>query len=58
MITKPDENKLPSADGRIWYEADIDYEGGYRNDSRILYSNDGLIFATYDHYKTFYEVLQ
>ena len=52
------ENKLPSADGRIWYEADIDYEGGFRNNSRILYSNDGLIFATYDHYHTFYEVLQ
>ena len=52
------ENKLPSADGRIWYEADIDYESGYRNSSRILYSSDGLIFATYDHYKTFYEVLQ
>ena len=52
------ENKLPSADGRIWYEADIDYEGGFRNDSRILYSSDGLIFATYDHYQTFYEVLQ
>ena len=52
------ENKLPSSDGRIWYEADIDYEGGYRNSSRILYSSDGLIFATYDHYKTFYEVLQ
>ena len=52
------ENKLPSSSGRVWYEADINYEGGYRNDSRILYSNDGLIFATYDHYKTFYEVLQ
>ena len=52
------ENKLPSANGRIWYEADIDYEGGYRNSSRILYSSDGLIFATYDHYHTFYEVLQ
>ena len=52
------ENKLPYADGRVWYEADIDYEGGYRNSSRILYSNDGLIFATYDHYHTFYEVLQ
>ena len=22
----------------------------------ILYSNDGLIFATYDHYETFYEI--
>ena len=51
-------NKLPSLPGRIWYEADINYESGYRNDSRILYSSDGLIFATYDHYQTFYEVLQ
>ena len=51
------EHKLPSSLGRIWYEADINYESGYRNDSRILYSNDGLIFATYDHYETFYEVL-
>ena len=53
-----DDFKLPSAPGRTWYEADIDYEGGFRNDSRILYSNDGLLFVTYDHYKTFYEILQ
>lgn len=57
-IYRNDDNKLPEADGRIWYEADIDYEGGFRNNSQILYSNDGLIFATYDHYQTFYEVLQ
>lgn len=57
-IYKNADSKLPSAPNRIWREADIDYEGGFRNDSRILYSNDGLIFATYDHYKTFYEVLQ
>jgi hypothetical protein len=50
------EGKLPSANNRIWYEADIDYKSGYRNDSRILYSNDGLIFVTYDHYHTFYEI--
>lgn len=25
---------------------------------RIVYSNDGLIFVTYDHYKTFYEIVQ
>ncbi len=49
-------HKLPEKQGRIWYEADFDYYGGYRNDSRILYSSDGLIFVTYDHYKTFYEV--
>lgn len=50
------EGKLPEKYDRIWYEADIDYISGYRNDSRILYSNDGLIFVTYDHYKTFYEI--
>ena len=48
--------KLPSAPGRKWYEADINYGGGKRNRQRIVYSNDGLIFATYDHYQTFYEI--
>jgi len=52
-----DKGRLPSKEGRIWYEADIDYDGGYRNQQRILYSNDGLIFVTYDHYKTFIEIL-
>ena len=50
------EGKLPQKHDRIWYEADIDYISGYRNNSRILYSNDGLVFVTYDHYKTFYEI--
>ena len=48
--------KLPVSQGRIWYEADINYTGGKRNRERILYSNDGLIFVTYDHYQTFYEI--
>ena len=48
--------KLPSAPGRVWYEADINYSSGKRNRERILYSNDGLMFATYDHYQTFYEI--
>ena len=39
-----------------WYEADINYKDGFRNRERILYSNDGLIFVSYDHYQTFYEV--
>lgn len=50
--------KLPSAEGRIWYEADINYEEGYRGKARILYSNDGLIFVSYDHYTTFYEIIK
>ena len=50
------DGRLPDAPGRGWYEADFDYTGGYRNDCRLLYSNDGLIFVTYDHYATFYEI--
>ena len=48
---------LPEKPGRIWYEADINYSGGYRNNERILYSNDGLIFITFDHYRTFVEII-
>lgn len=52
------ENKhLPDAPGRIWYEADINYYEGRRNGHRILWSSGGLIFVTYDHYRTFYEVV-
>lgn len=51
------ENKLPSAVGRVWYEADINYISGHRGSDRILFSNDGLIFVTYDHYSTFYEIV-
>ena len=49
---------LPDALGRIWYEADINYYEGRRNKHRVLWSNDGLIFVTYDHYETFYEIVQ
>ncbi len=56
-IYKNIDGKLPHKSGRIWYEADINYHGGYRNEQRILYSNDGLIFVSRDHYKTFYEIV-
>lgn len=52
-----DGGELPKCLGRKWYEADINYTGGYRGKHRILYSNDGLIFVTYDHYNTFYEII-
>ena len=47
---------LPQTPGRVWYEADINYYSGKRNGHRIVWSNDGLIFVTYDHYRTFIEV--
>ena len=56
-IYKNKDGKLPRSPGRIWYEADINYESGYRNRQRILYSNDGLVFVSYDHYQTFYEII-
>lgn len=52
-----DDGHLPQSDGRIWYEADINYKSGRRNSQRILWSNDGLIFVTYDYYKTFFEIV-
>jgi len=56
-IYKNKDGKLPQLPGRIWYEADISYKSGYRNRQRILYSNDGLMFVSYDHYQTFYEII-
>lgn len=47
------EKMLPVEKGRKYYECDIDFDGGYRNGKRIIYSDDGLIFYTEDHYKTF-----
>ena len=47
------EGLLPEADDRDYYECDIDYEGGYRNAKRIIFSDDGLIFYTEDHYESF-----
>ena len=48
---------LPQKDGRTWYEADINYTQGKRNGQRIVWSDDGLLFTTYDHYETFHEIV-
>ena len=47
------EGLLPKKSGRKYYECDIDFEGGSRNAKRIVFSNDGLIFYTDDHYESF-----
>lgn len=46
-----------NAPGRIWYEADLNYYSGKRNGHRVLWSNDGLMFVTYNHYESFIEVI-
>ncbi len=47
------EGILPKAKGRQYYECDIDYKKGSRNAKRIVFSNDGLVYYTEDHYETF-----
>lgn len=47
------EGLLPSKKGRTWYEADCYYTKGKRNAHRILYSSDGLVYYTDDHYESF-----
>ena len=48
------EGTLPEAKGRYYTECDIDTIGnGERGAKRIVFSNDGLIYYTEDHYETF-----
>ena len=48
------EGQLPEAKGRYYTECDIGTIGnGSRGAKRIVFSNDGLIFYTEDHYETF-----
>lgn len=47
------EGLLPTAKGRKYFECDIDFDGKYRNAKRIIFSNDGLIYYTEDHYESF-----
>lgn len=50
------EKQLPVVQGRKYYEADCYYFGGDRNEYRIIYSNDGHVWFTGDHYQTFIEL--
>lgn len=59
-VFRDDYNKLPKASNRIWYEADvgINYTSSRANNPgyRIVYSNDGLIYGTFDHYETIFYI--
>ena len=48
------EGLLPEADGRTYTECDIDtMHASKRGAKRIVFSNDGLIYYTDDHYESF-----
>jgi ribonuclease T1 len=47
---------LPAAPGRQYREADLDADCGSRGAKRLIFSNDGRIYVTVDHYATFVPV--
>lgn len=47
------EGILPKAKDRTYYECDVNYYGGFRGSERIVFSDDGLIYYTADHYESF-----
>ena len=49
------QKSLPTKSGRRYFEADLNYNCGNRNADRVVFSNDGLVFVTHDHYKNFEE---
>lgn len=50
------QGKLPRAKGRIFRECDCNYVKGRRKDDRIVWSSDGRVWFTDDHYETFTEL--
>ncbi len=52
------ERRLPEGNRRRWTEADLDFDCGRRGAKRLVFSNDGLIYVTIDHYDSFTEVPQ
>jgi len=49
------QKSLPTKSGRKYFEADLNYNCGNRNADRVVFSNDGLVFVTHDHYRNFEE---
>ncbi len=50
------EGRLPVEQGVEYHEADCWYTGGKRNAYRVIYSNQGRVWYTEDHYETFTEL--
>lgn len=50
------EGQLPEDD--TYKEADVNYSGGYRGAERLIYSDDGDIYYTDDHYATFEQLYE
>lgn len=61
-VFRNSDGLLPSAPGRTWFEADIGLNNTMSRGnaaqpaSRLLYSSDGLLYVTPDHYESFIPV--
>lgn len=47
------EGLLPKAPGRVWTECDVGDRRNTRGGERLVFSNDGLIYYSPDHYDSF-----
>lgn len=47
------EKTLPS--GKQYFEADVNYNCGNRNADRIVFTKDGEVYLTKNHYKSFHK---
>ena len=47
------EGLLPEESDRQYYECDVNYTGGSRGAERLVFSSDGLIYYTEDHYESY-----
>lgn len=50
------ERRLPEKKGRKYFEADLDFACGKRGAKRLVWSDDGLMYTTVDHYDSFQQV--
>ncbi|WP_034914843.1 MULTISPECIES: ribonuclease domain-containing protein [Erwinia] len=50
------EGRLPQQQDRRWFEADVNYRCGRRGSDRLIWSSDGMIYLTRDHYRHFEQV--
>ena len=48
-----DDQVMPGDEWDQWYECDINYSGGYRGAERLVYSDNGMVFYTADHYDSY-----
>ncbi len=48
--------KLPASPGRVYREGDLDADCRSRGAKRLVFSNDGLLYVTLDHYNSFVPV--